>query len=252
MPEGNALLDAVVRELAASGLDPTRWVLSWARLLPSLLLIPAFGLQSFPVVFRVGFAFMLAAVVAPTLPLVDVPPGPLVGVLASELARGVPAALSVAICIWGATMAGNLIDELRGGRTPPRPLLGMSPPMSPIGILLSLAACVAFFRLGGPARLAEALGSAPPLGQQDLRGLGLALAHGVQFAVVLAGPLLALVPFVELLHALVARGTQPLATSAVFGPLKSVALLGLVVLLLDRLATGVVLWIDAGLPRGPS
>jgi flagellar biosynthesis protein FliR len=246
VPVGDVLLDVLLGELAASGIDPTRWALAWARLIPSLVLIPALGLPAFPLGLRVVFALMLGASVAPGL----LPPpsvaSPLV-TLTSELARGVPVALSVAICVWGATMAGNLIDELRGGMSSSRSPLDTNP-TGPFGVLMSLAAALAFFQLGGPARLAEALADAAPLQEQDLRAVALTLARGIQFSVVLAGPLLALLPFVELVHALAARATHPLAIGVVFAPLKVIGLLAAAALLLDRFATGIVLWLDRGLP----
>jgi len=242
------LLQALARELALAGIEPLSWLLAWARLVPSLILIPAFGLQAFPLVMRFLFAFMLAAVVAPSLPPIDPGAQPWFVALASELARGAPVAVSVAISVWGASMAGNLIDELRGGPAAPRVLLASDEPTSPLGTLLSLAATVAFFQLGGPARLAEALAAAEPLRQQDLRALALTLARGIQFSVALAGPLLALGPFLELLHTLVARITRPVPTNVVFGPARALALLAVAALLLDRVAAGVVTWMDRTLP----
>jgi type III secretory pathway component EscT len=248
MLESDVLIEAVARELAASGIDLWAWLACWARLLPSLLLIPAFGLPAFPIVIRVGFACVLAAVVAPSLPLEPPAEGPLLLMLGAEFARGVPVALSAAFCVWAALMAGNLVDELRAGPARQRSPFDPAEAASPVGVLLSLAASVAFFRLGGPARLADALAASRPLHQQDLAAVAALLAHGVQFAVVLAGPLLALVPFLELLHALVARVAFPLSIDSVFVPLKAIALLGVVALLLDRIAAGVVLWMDGALP----
>ena len=248
MPLEDAWLIAVLAELARSGVDPESWARAWARLIPSLVLIPALGLPAFPLPLRVAFAAMLGASVAPGLLPSPEPALPLIPALASELARGVPVALSVAICAWGASMAGNLIDELRGGASASRSPFDTNAPASPFGVLLSLAAALAFLELGGPARLTEALASARPLAEQDLPAVARALAYGIRFAVVLAGPLLALVPFVELLHALMARATYPLALGAVMTPLKALTLLGMAALLLDRFATGVVLWMDRALP----
>jgi flagellar biosynthesis protein FliR len=242
------LLDAVLRELAAAGIEPLGWLLSWARLVPSLLLIPAFGLQSFPIVLRIGFAFILAAVVAPTLPPVSPGAGPWLATAALEAARGVPVALAVAGAVWSAGMAGNLIDELRGGRAGPRILLADDTPLSPMGTVLSLLGVIAFLQLGGPARLADALAAAQPLGHQDLRSVALTLARSIQFAVALAGPLLALVPFLQLGRALVTRSARPLSVGALLSPLEALAVLGLVALLLDRFATAIVLWLDRALP----
>lgn len=247
------LLDALLAELAVAGIDPMRWARAWARLIPSLVLIPALGLPAFPLGLRLAFAALLGASVAPSL-VPATPAGlghgsaPLLVILGSELARGVPAALGVALCVWGASMAGHLIDELRGGASVTRSPFDGEPNATPFGVLLSLAAALAFLQLGGPARLCEALAVAPPLGEQDLPGMARLLAHGVQFAVVLAGPLLALVPFVKLVQALVARAAYPVALHALLTPLEALLLLGFSALLLDRLATGVVLWLDRALP----
>jgi type III secretion protein T len=246
----DAWLAAVLAELARAGIDPTSWARAWARLLPSLVLIPALGLPAFPIALRVAFALMLGASVAPgLLPAAD-DSLPVLVTLASELARGVPVALSVAICVWGASMAGNLIDELRGAAALGRSPFDSGESASPFGVLLALAAALAFLELGGPARLTEALANARPLAEQDLTAVARSLAYGVRFAVVLAGPLLALVPFAELLHALAGRATHPIALGVVMTPLKAVTLLAAAALLLDRFATGIVLWMDRALPSG--
>jgi type III secretory pathway component EscT len=245
--QADVLLAALLHELAAAGLDPTSWALAWARLIPSLLLITTFGLQAFPIALRLAFAFMLGASIAPGLVPASGDASPLLVALGSELARGLPVALSVAISVWGASMAGELLDALRGGTSPSRSLFDGGA-TSPLGVLMSLLIGVAFFQLGGPARLAEALATARPFQEQDLRSIALSLARGIQFSVVLAGPLLAIVPFLELLHALVARTSHPMGLGVVLGPLKAVALLGVTALLLDRVASGLVLWLDRALP----
>jgi type III secretory pathway component EscT len=245
VPLAEVLIETLLRELAASGIDPMSWARAWARLIPSLVLIPLLGLQAFPIALRLAFALMLGASIAPSLVEPSVGRSPLSVELVSELARGVPAAISVAIGIWGAGMVGELLDASRG--KPSRSLFD-GDSASPLAVLLSLAAAVAFFQLGGPARLAEALASARPLSEQDVRSVALSLARGIQFAVVLAAPPLALVPFLELLHGLVARASQPLGLGIVIGPLKTIVLLGVTALLLDRIASGVVLWLDRALP----
>jgi type III secretory pathway component EscT len=186
---------------------------------------------------------MLGAIIAPALVPAPDTSVPLLVTLGSELARGVPVAMSIAICLWGASMTGNLVDELRGGRALSRSPLDTAP-TSPLGLLLSLAAALAFLELGGPSRLTEALASARPLGERDLSALARDMAYGLRFAVVLAGPLLALAPFVELLHALMARATHPIGLAVVMTPLKAVTLLAVAALLLDRFASGIVLWMD--------
>jgi type III secretory pathway component EscT len=243
----DAFVTALLGELAAAGIDPTRWVLASARLIPSLVLIPTFGLQAFPFTLRLAFAFMLGACIAPGLVPLAAGTSTLLGTLGAELARGLPVALSVAVSVWGASMAGELLDAVRGSSTASRAVFDGGA-ASPLAVLLSLAVGVAFFQLGGPARLADALATAPPFAEQDVRSIALSIARGIQFSVLLAGPLLALVPFLELLHALVARVSQPIGLGAVLGPVKAVTLLGVTALLLDRIATAAVLWLDRALP----
>lgn len=248
MPVPDDWLATSLAELSRMGLDPESWARAWARLIPSLVLIPALGLPAFPLPLRLAFALVLGASVAPGLLPVADPGVPLLASLASELARGVPVALSVAICVWGASMAGHLIDELRGGGRVSRSPFEPGAPASPFGVLLSLVAVLAFLELGGPARLSDALADAPALSDQDVPTVARGLAHGLRFSVVLAGPLLALVPFVELLHALMARATHPIALGALLTPLKAMTLLAAAALLLDRFAIGIVLWMDRVLP----
>lgn len=251
MQDTGALLAGLARALRDTGVDVGGWVLAWARLLPSLLVIPAFGLPGLPLALRVAFAGLLGVAVAPALaptlgagPLSD----PSLLALGVELARGVPVALSVAVGVWGAAMAGSLLDELAASPSTPRPELADSTPGGPLGALLSLGAAIAFFQLGGPTRLLAALAVAPPLGLADVRSIALTLARGIQLAVVLAGPLLALTPFLELLGGLVARAAFPRSSRAALGSLRSLLSFAAAVLLLDRFATGVVLWLDRALP----
>lgn len=253
MPDARALIESLTAALRETGVDPGGWVLASARLLPSLIVIPAFGLPGLPLPLRVAFAVLLSVAIAPALapglgasPLAE----PSLVAITSELLRGVPVAGSVAIGVWGAAMAGNLLDELAAGAVAPRPPFAGAEPGGPLGALLSLAAAIAFFELGGPARLLAALAAAPPLGLGDLRALALELARGIQLAVVLAGPLLALTPFLELLSGLAARAVFPLGLGALLGPLRGFLLFAAVALLLDRFAAGVVLWLDRALPPG--
>lgn len=236
-----------------AGIDATGWVLAWARSIPSLLLVPALGLPGLPLPLRLVFAAVLGAVIAPTLApsagtVATVEPN--LAMIAVELGRGVPVAVGVAVGVWGATMAGNLLDELLGSSSGSQPPFDDGAPGGPLGVLLALIAAIAFFELGGPARMLTALASAPSLGVADVRTLALALARGIQLAVVLAGPLLALAPFLELLSGLTARAAFAPGQRAALGSLRGLVLFGGAVLLLDRFAAGVVLWLDRALPPG--
>ncbi len=185
------LLSELLRELSRSGVDAAAWLLASARLLPSVLLIPAFGLRALPVLAQVSFAFILAGSVLPSFAPLAASDQPWLLAVVTELLRGLPVALGAATTIWAATMAGNLMDELRG--TAPDPAADITDsPAGPLGVLLSLAACVAFLQFGGPARLTEALAtpaaSLPGGVQAVVRGL----VGGVQLAVLIASPLLVL------------------------------------------------------------
>lgn len=253
MPGTPALLESIARALRDSGVDAPGWVLASARLIPSLLVVPAFGLPGLPLPLRVVFAALLGVAIAPALaPNLGASPSvePSLAAIASELGRGVPVAAGVAAGIWGAMMAGNLLDELAGNAVGARPPFAGAAPGGPLGALLSLAAALAFFELGGPTRLLAAVGSAPALEVADVRALALMLARSIQLAVVLAGPLLALAPFLELLSGLVARVALPLGLRSALGPLRGMVMFVAAALLLDRFAAGVVLWLDRALPPG--
>lgn len=246
VPADDALLDGLVSELARAGIDPAAWVLGAARLLPSVILIPVFGLRAMPIFGQVLFAFILAASVAPALQPISATEQPWLWSLLSQMAIGFPVAVSAAMTLWIASMAGNLLDELRGVAAAPSILSDSE--ASPLGLLFALGAAVMFLQLGGPARLADALSVAEPLSQQTLRGVALALVRGVQLAIIIAGPLLAVLPFLELFHALLARAARPVTLTAVVAPLRAIALLTMLALLLDRFFEGLALWMDAQLP----
>jgi len=250
MPNEDAFFDSLVQEIARSGIDPLAWVLGSARLVPSVVLIPAFGLRALPIVTQLSFAFILAAGVAPALGPLGATEQPWLVSLLTQLLSGLPVAVSAAITIWAATMTGNLVDELRGASEASTRFVTVDSEVSPLGVLFSLGAAVMFLELGGPARLVEALSVEAPLSEQRLEDVAMALAGGVQLAILIAGPLLAVVPFFELLQALIARAAHPVALSAVMAPLRAIALVAIVALLLDRFMEGVALWMSSRLPAG--
>jgi type III secretory pathway component EscT len=107
-----------------------------------------------------------------------------------------------------------------------------------------------FLKLGGPSRLAHALSVAAPLSEQTIRDVAVAVARGIQLAIGIAGPIIAVLPFFELFHALLARAARPVTLSSLVAPLRAVALLAIVALLLDRFMEGIVSWMGAQLPAG--
>ena len=242
------LVEAVARELSLSGIDPAAWALGWARLVPSLVLVPAFGLRALPVFAQVLFALILAACVAPALGPLTSTEQPWFVAMLVQLASGLPVAVSAAVTLWAATMAGNLLDQLRGATQMQATFVSVEGPATPFGILLSLGAAIAFLRLGGPARLAEALSVTVLATEQSIRGVAMALAQGIQIAVLISAPFIAAMLFFELVQILISRATSPANVAPSLAPVRSIALLAIAALLLDRLLEGLVLWMDSRLP----
>jgi type III secretory pathway component EscT len=237
-PEWIALLLA---ELARAGVNPEAWLSSAARMIPSVVLVPAFGLRALPLPSQLLFAFVLAASTLPGFVASAPVDRPWLYALLTEAVRGLPLAVSAATTIWGATMAGNVVDELRGGATP-ADFPGVDSSSGPLGILFSLAASIAFLEFGGPAQLAQALAAAPPVAHGSLAGVVHSLVAGVQLAVLIAAPLLVVLLFLEVFRALLGRATNAIVWLPLFAPLRALSVLAIVALLLDRLVEGLALW----------
>jgi type III secretory pathway component EscT len=240
------LLPLLLAELGRWGLDPEGWLRGVARLIPTVLLVPAFGLRALPFPAQLLFAFILAA---STLPLASTSQplhGPWLLALLGEVARGLPVAVSAAATIWAATMAGNLLDELRGAHHPGEfPLVDSA--SGPFGVLLSLAASISFLELGGPARLAEALATGAPVDSVNVWQLVRGAIGGIQLAVLIAAPLLVVLLVIEVFHALIARVTSPGLWLSLLAPLRALSFLAIAALLLDRLVEGLALWMHSTL-----
>jgi type III secretory pathway component EscT len=183
------LLPVLLSELGRWGVDPEGWLLAAARLLPTVLLVPAFGLRALALPAQVLFALMLAASTLPLAPTSQQLQGPWLVELLGQVARGLPVAVSAAATLWAAAMAGNLLDDVRGAHQPSEfPLVDSA--SGPFGVLLSLAASIAFLELGGPARLAASLAEAGALDSSTLWALVRGAVGGIQVAVLIAAPLL--------------------------------------------------------------
>ncbi len=226
----------------ALGIPTTQWELwarAWARATPVVVIVPAFGLRAVLAPIRIALALSLALVIAPGLDAA-VPEGPWPAVLAAEFLCGLPVALTAAVALWVATMSGGLVDNLRGGReTVQLPNVEMN--STPIGALLSMLVAIAFLQGGGATHVAAALASAdaPTLGAAA--NLARLLAGGIELAVAVAAPVLAVSIIVEVASALIARAASPAFIQPMLAPLRSLALLGVVAVLLDRIAEFIVL-----------
>jgi type III secretory pathway component EscT len=226
---------SVLEALGRSGVDVAGLALAWARALPVVTIVPAFGLRAVVAPARPVMALALAASIVPALaPVAAVPGRPLLATALLEAARGVPVALAAAIPLWAATMAGGLADALRGAPEAPD-MPTVEGRASPLGVLLSLLACTTFLAMGGPSRVALSLAS-PPSVDAPLLAAADALVAGIGLAIALGGPLLVAAVVVEVAAALVTRATAPTQVAAFIAPVRALAMLAVVALVLERLA----------------
>jgi type III secretory pathway component EscT len=233
----------LIDELSRAGLAPGAWLLAAARVMPSVLLVPAFGLRALPLLARAAFALILAACVAPAL----APGMPVTRVAVDTLLWqawiGLPVAVSAASALWVATMAGNVIDGLRGVQAT-APFAVVDSEATPLGVLLSLAASLGFLLLGGPAALVSALIAARAPSEDSLLGVALGVAQGINVAVLLAAPLLVIAVVCEVASALIQRAAQATAFGNVLAPARALVIVLFTALLLDRVVEGLKLWLD--------
>jgi type III secretory pathway component EscT len=229
------LLEAVSQLL---GTDLRVFLLAWARILPVITLVPMFGLNAVAVPIRIVLGATMAAAIAPALAASGDDGTPLWFALLREAARGVPVALSTALFVWIAVMVGGLADNLRGGRESAElPLLEEAG--SPFSVLLALLVSLAFLETGGAERLASLL--AEPRLELTWAVAAERLAQSVSLAIAIATPLLAGSVLLELAGAFIARAASPAYVLPLLAPLRSLGVLLLVWVSLDRIVELLVL-----------
>jgi len=213
------------------GADPGPWLLAWARALPVVILVPAFGLGGVALPIRVVLALSLAVCVAPGL--AAVPPGgvPFGLALLREALLGVPVALATAATLWAAVMAGGLLDTLRGARDGVE-LPVLDEPSSPFGVLFGFVVALGFLEAGGAERLATALGE--PRLHTTFAIAAERLADSVGIAVAVATPLVVGAILLEIGSALVARAANPAYIAPLLAPLRALGVLVVAWIALDR------------------
>ena len=217
-------------------MDFGRLSLAWARATPAILLVPAFGLRALPPPARAILGLALAGCIFPAVAPAresGVEPWALRAVV--EAFRGLPIALGAAIPLWAATMAGGVADTLRGAQEVPD-LPVVEGRATPLGIPMSLLASTLFIEGGGPARVVEALALRPWTPDPLVRAAS-DLTGGVSLAVALAGPVLAASVVVEIAAALVARDASPAQVHVLLAPLRTLAALWVMALVLGRIAS---------------
>lgn len=233
------LISDVAHAFAESGVDLAALGLAWARVTPTIALVPAFGLRAMPTPVRGVLGAMLAFCIYPAMTPVLHAPGsaqlPWVVLALGELLHGLPIALAAAVPMWAATMAGGLADNLRGATQDQKDVPVVEGKTSTLGIPLSLLASAIFLFTGGPSRVVSVLarGDFPA---HPLAAMANDVASGITLALALSGPLLAASIVIEVSGALIARAAAPAQITALLSPLRAFALLAMFGLAFDRLA----------------
>lgn len=229
-PQLGDLLNAALGSLSA---DLSGWLRAFARLTPTLVLVPALGGGALPAPVRAGLGLALAVGVAPALGPVDAGQGPLALGLLAEVARGTPPAVGAALLTYAALMAGGVIDDVRGARgTMTLPVFqGV---VTPMGSLLGLLVTIAFLEMGGAGRVIAALFTE---GTHTTLAASVAtqLAGSIGLAVAAAAPVVAVSIMVGVAEALVTRAAVPAHITWLIAPLRGIAVLAVTLLLLDRM-----------------
>lgn len=213
-------------------------ILGGAKVMPVVVLVPAFGLRALPVGARVGLALTLGISVAPALSQSSTLSLGLA--VALQALSGLPVALSAAIVLWAAGMAGGLFDELRQSReTTNLPVVNVG--TSPTGVLFALLAAIAFLQTGGTVRVVSALNR----NVSDVHGLLTRvvqdLLSGIHIAIALAVPFLVASVLFEITAALVARALSPARLEPIWAPLRTVFLLVILAVVFERILALIVL-----------
>lgn len=228
-----SLLDALGAVFAANGLEPRAWALGLARATPAVTLVPAFGLGAVPVQTRLVLGLALGACIAPALGTAN--RTPLVLALATEALRGLPVALVASLAVYVAMTAGGLVDDLRGAKESIT-LPALPEQLPPVATLFALLASIAFLETGGAARVAAALAQPLAFEHASFSFVARAFASSFDLAFAIGAPLVVASVVLETASALIARAATPAFIGPVLAPLKSLALLGVLALVLDRLA----------------
>lgn len=233
-----SLLHAVARATHDAGWDLEGIGLAWARVSPTVVLVPAFGLKALPAPVRGTLSLVMALTIFPALvPLEGGPDASLPWVLRllGQVVLGLPPAIAAAIPLWAATMAGGLADNLRGSQGEVQvPLIeGRT---GPSGTLLGLLASTFFLLSGGPSRMLGLLLDPPALAAGLLATVAAKLTGSIALALTLGAPILAASFVLELAFALVAKAASPAQLQALLAPVRGLAVMAVFALVFDRLA----------------
>lgn len=237
----SGILDAISGETSASGQSLAAWGIAWARVLPTALAVPAFGLGFLPLALRAAMGFGLAVAVAPALSEAHFPAGvPWPMLVVGEAARGVPVAIVAATALWAASVAGGVTDAALRAK-----VLGVAVPLggdgTPFAVLLGLAAAILFLDGGGAARIATRLGDPALETAGPLAAAVRDLASGIEIGASIGAPLLAVAVVIDIAVGLASREFGALRLEAIAAPLRALAVLVAGAVFFERMAEGIAL-----------
>jgi type III secretory pathway component EscT len=230
------LIQAVAESFRDAGVDLGALGLAWARVTPTVTLVPAFGLRALPAAARGVLAVTLALCIYPSLG-----PSPTAHMgttwpvlLVGEVLTGLPVAIATATVLWAATMVGGMLDNLRGAQDSVEvPIIeGRTTPMS---VPFALLAAIIFLSTGGPARVAHALAVAP-IPDHPILAAANDLTAAIALAVSVGAPLLVASLVIEVTAAVIARASSPAQIHALLAPLRTMGLLVVCGIVFDRIA----------------
>lgn len=230
VPADDAMWPLLSGLLAHTGIEWQKLLLAWARVLPLVLVVPAFGSRLMPAPARAVFGIGLSLLVLPALPAPETMSGTWPLSFVQELFRGLPIALTSAAMIWAAMMAGGMTDDLRGASQHQSMLLPDA--KTPLAAFLGLFAIIAFLQLGGVAGALAALANDEP--RLLLRAVS-DLVHAIEIAFALVAPLVCVSVVWEVTSAMIARAASPAYVQTMLSPLRSLVLLGGFALVLPAL-----------------
>ncbi|MGH7284206.1 MAG: flagellar biosynthetic protein FliR [Polyangiaceae bacterium] len=220
----------------ARGVDLAALGVAWARALPTVILVPAFGLRALPMPLRAILGAVIAIAIFPAMiPLAASRAGePPVLLAFEQIVAGTPIALATAIPLWAATMAGGAIDTARGAdRRKDFPVIEKG--STELGVFFSLLASSIFLSTGGPARVANGLISAH-LSDHPLVAAANDLSAGITASIAIAAPILVASIAIEVGVALSSRMASPLPIAQAMAPARTMAIFVMLALVLERIA----------------
>jgi type III secretory pathway component EscT len=229
----------IIHEVAASfrdaGIDLGAVGLAWARVMPTVTIVPAFGLRALPLPARAVLGLALAMCIFPAVAPLEVGHAPWSLLLIGEFVRGLPVAVATAAILWAAATVGGMLDNLRGAQDAVQvPVIdGRTTPMS---VPFALLAGAIWLSTGGPAHVAHALATAG-IATHPLLEVVNALTASVVIAVSIGAPLLVASLVIEVTGAVIARASSPAQIHALLAPLRTMALLVVCGVVFDRIAS---------------